>query len=231
MFENIQFKTLEETAKDLRVSNMTDEELYRITCIKLYYNHIFELMVQKMKSKLQINDDVLKNELEKRGYEDHFEATKFFIDNEIEPFVIRFDDNTETEEEANLKSLTIEQFKAKLSDSGMYNLDIDRGLDGFSTMKKIVTPTTLFFTIEGNSMIDANIDDGDMAVVETADTNYQNKICAVSVSDRLFIKKVKSENGVLRLISANPNYEDYVVPLLEEVRLIGVVKYLLKKVG
>lgn len=75
-------------------------------------------------------------------------------------------------------------------------------------------------TIDGDSMINAGIDDGDKVVIERNNTIENGEICAVEIDGNATLKTVKIANGMATLISENDNY----APMnfsLNEIRIIG----------
>lgn len=85
------------------------------------------------------------------------------------------------------------------------------------------------FTIKGDSMVDAGLEDGDIVLVEKADF-VDNSIYVVSIDGNCFVKKVeKNENGYW-LHSQNQEYKSIFIPLELKMEFIGKVKFVLKKI-
>ena len=75
-------------------------------------------------------------------------------------------------------------------------------------------------TIEGDSMINAGINNGDKVVIERNNTVENGDICAVEIDGNATLKTVKIKGGMATLISENDNY----APMnfkLNEIRIIG----------
>ena len=91
---------------------------------------------------------------------------------------------------------------------------------------------TFFLKVRGNSMIDAHIMDGDLALVRPQSTVEQGEIAAVLVREEATIKYFFKEKEFIRLQPANANME----PILiredkEHVKIIGKIKGIVRKMN
>jgi phage repressor protein C with HTH and peptisase S24 domain len=80
--------------------------------------------------------------------------------------------------------------------------------------------------VSGDSMVDERINDGDIAIFNTKQTEG-NGIYVISVGNTLLVKRVDFDpaNKTIELISANPAYETrrYSGNELEDIRVVGRV--------
>lgn len=83
--------------------------------------------------------------------------------------------------------------------------------------------------ISGDSMVNAGIDDGDVALVKTQKEFVSGDIVLARIGDKATIKRFISQDSppYLLLKPENPNYK--IIPFTEEVRLVGKVISVLKK--
>lgn len=87
-----------------------------------------------------------------------------------------------------------------------------------------------FFPIEGDSMINAGINDGDTVLVDLSKTPKDSDIAAVSVKMKYYIKRLKISGGSVILVSENQKYPPYTVKFDDEFRIIGTAITTLKKI-
>lgn len=92
--------------------------------------------------------------------------------------------------------------------------------------------STFFFRIDGVSMVDAAMDDGDIIIVDRAIEPYNNCKAVCYIDGEYTVKRVEmSDNGV-RLMPANDSSNRYKpIDVLPENQFIiwGVVTYIIKK--
>ena len=89
---------------------------------------------------------------------------------------------------------------------------------------------TFYARVDGDSMIGAGLEDGDLLVIDRS-LNPENGKIAICLVDREFtVKRIKKEKNRLYLMPENKKYEP--IELKEENELIiwGVVEYVIKKV-
>jgi len=95
--------------------------------------------------------------------------------------------------------------------------------------KELLSKNKEFFIlkINGDSMINANIDDGDYVIIEKANVVENMQIAAVALEDTATLKRVKIKGNSLLLLSENERYE----PMLlhsSEVRILGTAVGVIK---
>jgi len=80
-----------------------------------------------------------------------------------------------------------------------------------------------FLTVEGDSMIGAGLEHGQYLVMRPNVPPQEGDVCAVWVEGYgSTLKKVYREGDVVRLVPANPDYDQIIVPA-ERVRIQGVL--------
>ncbi|HMT03762.1 MAG TPA: translesion error-prone DNA polymerase V autoproteolytic subunit [Burkholderiales bacterium] len=89
--------------------------------------------------------------------------------------------------------------------------------------------TTFYVKVKGESMIDANIRDGDILVVDKSVEPRHNSIVIAIVNNQFTVKTLYCKNEVIKLIPANPNFPEICFKGEEELNIWGVVKYIIHK--
>lgn len=81
-----------------------------------------------------------------------------------------------------------------------------------------------FLRVKGDSMVGASILEGDLALVRPQPSADNRDIVVAMVDGEATLKRFFRERGKIRLVAANPNYEDIVVrPGTGEVVIVGKV--------
>lgn len=88
----------------------------------------------------------------------------------------------------------------------------------------------LFCTVEGDSMINAGIYNGDELAVKKTKESASGDIVVARVNGNVFVKRIKFANGAVTLCSANENFPDYPIQPGDEFEIIGVVIRKLQKI-
>lgn len=92
--------------------------------------------------------------------------------------------------------------------------------------------STFFFRVSGVSMIDADMDEGDIIIVDRAVQPYNNCKAVCFIDGEYTVKRIEiSENGA-RLMPANENnpvYQPIEVTSENNFMVWGVVTYVIKK--
>ncbi len=92
--------------------------------------------------------------------------------------------------------------------------------------------STFFFRIDGVSMVDAAMDDGDIIIVDRAIEPYNNCKAVCYIDGEYTVKRVEMLDGKVRLITANELNTKYTqIEEQPEYQFIiwGVVTYTIKK--
>jgi len=87
--------------------------------------------------------------------------------------------------------------------------------------------------VEGNSMIDAMVNDGDIVVMKKVQEVNNGEMVAVWLTDRdeTTLKYFYKENGGVRLQPANPTMEPIIVDNPQAVQIQGKVVMVIRQVG
>lgn len=81
-------------------------------------------------------------------------------------------------------------------------------------------------TVDGKSMVDAFIDDGDRVLVERTKTAQSGEMVIALLEDgSVTLKRLRIENGSIFLVPENPSFEPFAVSELKILgRVIGVLR-------
>ena len=92
--------------------------------------------------------------------------------------------------------------------------------------------STFFFRVSGVSMVDANMDEGDIIIVDRAIDPYNNCKAVCFIDGEYTVKRVEMGDNMVRLMPANELntvYKPIVVTPDNEFLIWGVVTYVIKK--
>ena len=81
--------------------------------------------------------------------------------------------------------------------------------------------------VVGDSMIDAGIREDDVLVVDLGKTPEHRDIVIVSVDGELTVKRLYRQNGDIMLVPENPEYEPRLIKEGEELKVHGVVTFII----
>ena len=89
---------------------------------------------------------------------------------------------------------------------------------------------TLNARVEGDTMIGAGIDDGDLLVIDRSIDPVSGKIAVCLINGEFTVKRIKKGKEKIYLIPENKKYK--IIEIKEENELIiwGIVEYVIKKV-
>ncbi|MBS3920146.1 MAG: transcriptional repressor LexA [Deltaproteobacteria bacterium] len=103
---------------------------------------------------------------------------------------------------------------------GYFNLD-----RSFASSKDV-----FLLRVQGDSMIDAHIQDGDFALVKPQSSAENGEIVVALIEDEATIKRIFTERDLIRLEPANPHMEPIVIKKGEKkVSLVGKVIGIFRK--
>jgi len=100
-----------------------------------------------------------------------------------------------------------------------------------SVPSNFITPNSAYFglKINGLSMIEKGIFDGDIAIIKKTNTALNGKIAAVLTKDNeITLKTINIDNNKIRLIPANKNYEEKIFNI-DEVQIQGTLSGIIRK--
>jgi len=90
-------------------------------------------------------------------------------------------------------------------------------------------PENIFLVrVSGESMIDANINDGDILVVDSKEKPAIGKIVIASLNGEMAVKYYDIQNGDVYLVSANKRFLPMKISELFEFQIQGVVKHIIR---
>ena len=93
--------------------------------------------------------------------------------------------------------------------------------------------STFFFRVDGVSMVDADMDEGDIIIVDRAVEPYNDCKAVCFIDGEYTVKQVEIGAKGVRLLpanGANAKYKPIVVKPEDEFLVWGVVTYIIKKV-
>ena len=94
--------------------------------------------------------------------------------------------------------------------------------------------STFFFRIDGVSMVDEYMDEGDIVIVDRSIAPYNNCKAICYIDGEYTIKRVEMDGHTVRLMPANENNTRYTpieVAPESDFMVWGVVTYIIKKIG
>jgi DNA polymerase V len=89
---------------------------------------------------------------------------------------------------------------------------------------------TFFVKVDGNSMIDAGINDKDVLVVDRSLSAADNCIAVCFIDGEFTVKRIKLEKDALWLMPENSNYKPIRVDENNQFQIWGIVTYVIKKI-
>lgn len=104
--------------------------------------------------------------------------------------------------------------------TGIIDLDPDYAED--VRYKGEVPEHDLAFKVSGDSMAPL-FEDGEIVFVKKIDEPRYGQICALTINDEAYIKKLYIEENGFRLVSLNRDYEDIITTKEDEVKIVGKV--------
>jgi len=104
---------------------------------------------------------------------------------------------------------------------------VDRTLDLNDLVKH--PDSTFLVKVEGDSMINAGIHEGDILIVDRALEAMNNSVVVASINGELTVKKLKIKGTDVFLMPENPKYEPIEIKPLTEFRIEGVVSFVIHK--
>jgi DNA polymerase V len=89
---------------------------------------------------------------------------------------------------------------------------------------------TFYARVRGNSMVDANIEDGDLLVIDRSIETRNGKIAVCMIDGEFTIKRLKVEKDCVYLMPENKLFKPMKVTHENELIVWGIVTYVIKKV-
>ncbi len=91
-------------------------------------------------------------------------------------------------------------------------------------------PATFFMKISGNSMINAGIFNGDIAIIDKSVQPVNGKIVIAVVDGEMLIRRYEKTFNKLLLVADAPKVAAINVAEMSDVKIWGVVMYIIKSV-
>ena len=90
---------------------------------------------------------------------------------------------------------------------------------------------TFFLRVQGDSMINAGIHDGDMLIVDRAIEPVSGKIVIAALDGELTVKRLSASGGVVCLLPENPDYPVIEIGADQDLVIWGVVIHVIHALG
>lgn len=90
---------------------------------------------------------------------------------------------------------------------------------------------TFFARVEGDSMKDECIEDGDLLVVDKSVEAADGDLTVSYLDGEFTLKRIRLRDGKIRLVPANPRYEVIEITPENDFSVWGVVTFVVKKIG
>ncbi len=89
---------------------------------------------------------------------------------------------------------------------------------------------TFYARVNGDSMVEAGLDDGDLLVIDRSKNPENGKIAVCLIEGGFTVKRIKKEKNKLFLIAENKKYKPIELSEGNELIIWGIVEYVIKKV-
>ena len=89
---------------------------------------------------------------------------------------------------------------------------------------------TFYARVDGNSMIGAGLEDGDLLIIDRSLYPENGKIAVCLIDGDFTVKRIKKEKEKLYLLPENKKYKPIEIKEENELIIWGVVEYVIKKV-
>ena len=109
----------------------------------------------------------------------------------------------------------------------------DDFLEGSLDLNSLVVKhpeATFFARVEGDSMKDEGITEGDILVVDKAVEHYDGCLAVAYIDGEFTLKRVRIEPDRILLVPANPKYPVIEIAAGQDFTVWGVVKWVVKQV-
>ena len=89
---------------------------------------------------------------------------------------------------------------------------------------------TFYARVDGDSMIGAGLEDGDLLVIDRSLNPENGKIAVCLINGDFTVKRIKKEKHKLFLVPENKKYKKIEIKEENELVIWGIVEYVIKKV-
>ena len=105
--------------------------------------------------------------------------------------------------------------------------DVDRVTD-LNDLLVRNKPATCIMRVSGNSMMNANIYDGDIIIVDRSIKPQSGKIVIAVIEGEMLIRRLEKKMNKVRLIPGNPKLSPIEISEFTELQVWGVVTYVIR---
>ena len=89
---------------------------------------------------------------------------------------------------------------------------------------------TFYARVDGDSMVGAGLEDGDLLVIDRSLNPENGKIAVCLIDGDFTVKRIKKEKNKLFLVPENEKYKKIEIKEQNELVIWGVVEYVIRKV-
>lgn len=89
---------------------------------------------------------------------------------------------------------------------------------------------TFYARVQGESMINADLHDGDLLVIDRSIPPSDNRIAVCYIENDFTVKRLSLKNNEIHLVPENPNYPTIKISENDNFIIWGIVTYVIKKV-
>ena len=89
---------------------------------------------------------------------------------------------------------------------------------------------TFYARVDGDSMIGAGLNGGDLLVIDRSLNPENGKIAVCLIDGNFTVKRIKKEKGKVYLIPENKKYQPIEIKEENELIIWGIVEYVIKKI-
>jgi repressor LexA len=113
--------------------------------------------------------------------------------------------------------------------SAGHPIAIETDYDTVSIPKSLVKKETFALRVKGNSMVEENIQDGDIVIIERRSSAENGESVVVRINQQeVTMKKLFIESEGVRLQPANPEMEPIILKN-EDIEILGIVRGILRQ--
>jgi DNA polymerase V len=107
------------------------------------------------------------------------------------------------------------------------NISFDMEMDKLHKLLGIKKENMLLYRVEGDSMVNAGINDGSILIIDTRLGDLNRKIVLVYINDKAFVKRMLIRDGQTWLISENDRFQPVLITEEMDLHIIGIVRHVL----
>lgn len=122
-------------------------------------------------------------------------------------------------------------FEAPIMNAALKAGMADKNSNDLLDLNRYLAPdpkNTFLVRANGESMIDKNIDDGDILVVDSREPAIPGKVVIASLNGELLVKTLEVRSGQTYLVSANKKFVPIRIASMMDLQIQGVVKHVIK---